>query len=313
MKPTFTLSLIALFGIFSSFLLLGCTSKHIKTEVSETRAEDGKNIRLSQEQSAKVKKPKEDLIIGFDPFKDDPDNPSSHNPLIKQFGDTPEVRTYIRLKQKLGRGIGLNIDEAIELYTAEVHLYRTPAAKEMLKDLKADKKRYERLGIPADGPILTDTPPKENLPPPDFVLVNPFTDDPDNPSPHNPLIRKFGDIPEVRTYIRLKQKFYSGIGFNIDEAIELYTTEAYLYPSDATKANLKRWKKDKERYERLGISMDGSVLRYTGETRYSNGRKTIIHPDGSKTIYDSRVEGGVIEIPSQAESPYTDDAIDEKN
>ena len=278
MKPTFTLPLIALFGIFSSFLLLGCTSKHIKTEASETRPEDGQNIRSSQEQSAKVKKPKEDLIIGFDPFKDDPDNPSPHNPLIKEFGDTPEVRTYIRLKQKLGRSIGLNIDEAIELYTAEVHLYRTPAAKEMLKDLKADKKRYERLGIPADVPVLTDTAPKENLPPPDFVLVNPFTDDPDNPSPHNPLIRKFGDLPEVRTYMRLKQKLGRGIGLNIDEAIELYTAEAYLYPSDATKANLKRWKKDKERYERLGIPMDRPVLRYTGETSHSNGKKNDSSP-----------------------------------
>ena len=278
MKPTFTLPLIALFGIFSSFLLLGCTSKHIKTEASETRPEDGQNIRSSQEQSAKVKKPKEDSIIASNPFKEDPDNPSPHNPLIKEFGDTPEVRTYIRLKQKLGRGIGLNIDEAIELYTAEVYLYRTPAAKEMLKDLKADKKRYERLGIPADVPVLTDTPPKENLPPPDFVLVNPFTDDPDNPSPHNPLIRKFGDLPEVRTYMRLKQKLGRGIGLNIDEAIELYTAEAYLYPSDATKANLKRWKKDKERYERLGISMDGPVLRYTGETSHSNGKKNDSSP-----------------------------------
>ncbi len=206
MKPTFTLPLIALFGIFSSFLLLGCTSKHIKTAVSETRPEDGQNIRSSQEQSAKVKKPKEDLITGFDPFKDDPENPSPHNPLIKEFGDTPEVRTYIRLKQKLGRGIGLNIDEAIELYTAE----------------------------------------------------------------------------------------------------------AYLYPSDATKANLKRWKKDKERYERLGISMDRPVLRYTGETSHSNGKKTISHPDGSKTIYDSRVEGGVTEVSPQASSAYTDDASDKK-
>ena len=273
MKPTFTLPLIALFGIFSSFLLLGCTSKHIKTESSETRSEDGKTAHLSTDKSVKTKPPKEDFTTGPNPFKEDPVNPSPHNPLIKEFGDIPEVRTYMRLKQKLGRGIGLNIDEAIELYTAEVHLYRTPTAKEMLKDLKADKKRYERLGIPADVLVLTDTARKENLPPPDFVLVNPFTDDPDNPSPHNPLIRKFGDLPEVRTYMRLKQKLGRGIGLNIDEAIELYTAEAYLYPSDATKANLKRWKKDKERYERQGISMDGPVLRYTGETSHSNDKK----------------------------------------
>ena len=34
--------------------------------------------------------------------------------------------------------------------------------------------------------------------------------------------------------------------------------------------------------------------------------KTHTHPDGSKTIYDSRVEG-VIEVPPQAKSPYTDE------
>lgn len=94
------------------------------------------------------------------------------------------------------------------------------------------------------------------------VILNPFKDDPDNPSPHNPLIRKFGDIPEVRTYIRLKQKLQLGIGLNIDEAIELYTAEVRLYPTPTAKAALKQWKKDKERYERLGIPMGGIVMRY---------------------------------------------------
>ena len=272
MKSTFTLSLIALLGIFASSLLFsGCASKHIKTEASEMRSEDGKTAHLSTGKNVKAKTPKEDFIVGFNPFKDDPDNPSPHNPLIKKFGDIPEVRTYMRLKQKFGRGIGLTIDEAIELYTAEVYLYPTPAAKEMLKDLKADKKRYERLGIPADVPVLTDTPPKANLPPPDFVLVNPFKDDPDNPSPHNPFIRKFGDIPEVRTYIRLKQKFLYGIGLNVDEAIELYTAEAHLYPSLEAKARLKSWKKDKERYERLGILTDEPVMRMRYNTKSDTG------------------------------------------
>ena len=95
----------------------------------------------------------------------------------------------------------------------------------------------------------------------DFIPgFHPFKDDPDNPSPHNPLVRKFGDIPEVRTYIRLKRKLGLGHGLNIDEAIELYTAEYHLYPSDATKANLKRWKKEKERYIRLGVDMRGPVL-----------------------------------------------------
>ena len=112
-------------------------------------------------------------------------------------------------------------------------------------------------------PNTTPVPEKQAPPKEDFIPgFNPFKDDPDNLSPHNPLVRKFGDIPEVRTYIRLKQKFLSGTGLNINEAIQLYTAEAHLYPSDATKANLKRWKKDKERYERLGIPMGGPVLRY---------------------------------------------------
>ena len=44
--------------------------------------------------------------------------------------------------------------------------------------------------------------------------------------------------------------------------------------------------------------------KYTGTTSYRS--------NGSKTIYDSRVEGGVIEVPPEAESPYTGDASDEK-
>lgn len=209
------------------------------------------------------------------PLTDDPDNPSPHNPFVKKFGDVPEVRTYLRLKQKLGRGIGLTIDEAIELYTVEVHLYPTPAATEILRDLKTDKKRYERLGIPVAGHLpsyildavvdasdefLQNPPVVDKQKSSDFVFVNPFTDDPDDPSPRNPLVKKFGDIPEVRTYIRLKHKFLYGIGLNVDEAIELYTAEAHLYPSLEAKARLKAWKKDKERYERLGILTDEPVL-----------------------------------------------------
>ena len=211
-------------------LLSGCSGKHVNEPHQHTTA-----VHDKQESPDSVR---------VHPLRDTPDDPSPHNPLIKKFGDIPEVHTYTRLKPKLERGIGLSIDEAIELYTAEVHLYPTPAAKEMLKDLKSDKRRYQRLGIPADVPVLTTrNVSKESLPPPEFVLVNPFRDDPNNPSPHNPLVKKFGDIPEVRTYIRLKQKFLSGIGLSIDEAIELYTAEAFLYPSDATKSELKKVEK----------------------------------------------------------------------
>ena len=118
-------------------LLSGCSARHVNEPL--------------QSPTPVVDKQESADVALVNPLTDDPDNPSPHNPLIKEFGNVPEVRTYLRLKQKLGRGIGLNIDEAIELYTAEVHLYPTPAAKEMLKDLKTDKKRYDRLGIQCVG------------------------------------------------------------------------------------------------------------------------------------------------------------------
>ena len=108
---------------------------------------------------------------------------------------------------------------------------------------------------------------KQVSPKADFIPgFNPFKDDPDNLSPHNPFVRKFGDIPEVRTYIQLKQKLGRGIGLNIDEAIDLYTAEYHLYPSDTTKSNLEKWKKDKERYIKLGVDISGPVLYSRGST-----------------------------------------------
>lgn len=116
---------------------------------------------------------------------------------------------------------------------------------------------------------------KQVSPQADFIIgFHPFKDDPDNPSPHNPLVRKFGDIPEVRTYIRLKQKLRYGQGLNIDEAIKLYTAEYYLYPSDSTRSNLKKWKQDKERYIRLGVDLDGPVLR--------DSRDPIVNPSAEE-------------------------------
>ena len=237
------MSMKTLLGFFTLIILLsGCNVRHVNEPLQNTTTV-----------------PNKQETVDADSLTTDPDHP-----LIKEFGDIPEVRTYIRLQQKLERGTGLTIDEGIELYTAQVHLYPTPAAKETLKDLKADKKRYERLGIPADRAVLTESD-DSPLPPPDFVLVRPFKDDPDNPSPHNPLVRKFGDIPEVRTYIRLQQKFLYGIGLNVNEAVELYTVEAHLYPSLEAKARLKSWIKDKERYERLGILTDEPVIGWNIE------------------------------------------------
>ena len=237
-------NLNSLLGFFMLVTVLsGCSVRHVDEPLQNTTTV-----------------PDKQESVASDTLTADPDHP-----LIKEFGDIPEVRTYIRLQKKLRRGSGLTIDEAIELYTVEAHLYPSLEAKArlMLIDLKADKRRYQRLGIPFDQPVLTSGDvSKENLPPPDFVLVHPFKDDPDHPSPHNPLIKKFGDIPEVRTYIRLQKKFRYGSGLTVDEAIALYTAEAHLYPSLEAKARLKSWIKDKERYQRLGILTDKPVMGF---------------------------------------------------
>ena len=210
MKSTFTFPLIALFGIFAGFLLSGCASKqHIKTEAPEMRSEDGKTAHLSTSKSAKAKKPKEDFIIGFNPFKDDPDNPSPHNPLVKKFGDIPQVRTYIRLQRKYLSGKPLTINEAIDLFAAEHHLYQRQPTKKWLNYLKKRKKELAKSG-------------------------------------------------------------------KLDEFEWKYT---------------------------------GSTS--TDYTRKGYTLKTHTHPDGSKTIYDSRVEG-VTEVPPQAKSPYVDEEENEK-
>ena len=151
----------------------------------------------------------------------------------------------------------------------------------------------------------------------DFIIgFNPFKDDPDNPSPHNPLVKRFGNNPQVRTYIRLQRKYLSGKPLTIDEAIDLLTAELYLYSWQVTKTRLKYLKEHKRDLEASG-RLDEFEWKYTGTTSVDHTQKgytikTHTRPDGSKTIYDPRVEGGVIEVPPQAKSPYTDDAGDEK-
>lgn len=134
-------TLLGLFILIT--LLFGCGVRHVNESLQNTTP-------VGEKQES----PKEDFIPGFHPFKDDPDNPSPHNPLVRKFGDIPEVRTYIRLNQKFRYGIGLTVDEAIEFYTAEAHLYPSREAKARLKSWKKDKERYERLGILTDEPVM---------------------------------------------------------------------------------------------------------------------------------------------------------------
>ena len=133
-----------------------------------------------------------------------------------------------------------------------------------------------------------------------FVLFNALDDDPDNPSPHNPLIKKFGDVPQVRTYIRFKQKLGSGTPLTVDEAIALYTADLYLYPYASTETILKSLKETKKRHEALGFPADTPVLRYTGSTshdlrRGDNVTRTL--PDGTRIISDSRLTDNPVVIP----------------
>lgn len=152
-----------------------------------------------------------------------------------------------------------------------------------------------------------------------FVLFNPLTDDPDNPSPHNPLIKKYGDIPEVRTYIKYYQKLHSGTPLTVDEAIAYYSADLYLYPYPATEVILKTLKDTKKRHEALGFPADTPVLRYPGGTShyYSRGAsgyynvKTL--PDGTRIINDWRLPGGKAVIPPKETSKSEGAAADARD
>ena len=135
-----------------------------------------------------------------------------------------------------------------------------------------------------------------------FVIVNPFRDDPDNPSPHNPLIKRFGDIPEVRTYMRLKQKLINTSGLTADEAIAYYTAELHLYQYDSSRKRLNRLKESKKINKASGLPDDAIVFRYTGITSLDLVRGdniTRILPDGTKIISDPRLPNDPTIIPPE--------------
>ena len=199
---------------------------------------------------------------------------------------------------------------------ASLILFSSCASKNT-KIEKSETRAVEEFKMRSEDGQSVHSNTKAKKPKEDFIIgFNPFKDDPDNPSPHNPLVKKFGDIPQVRTYIRLQRKYLSGKPLTIDEAIELHTVDLYLYRHKGTKAWLKYLKKHKRHLEASG-RLDEFEWKYTGSTSTDYTRKgytikTHTHPDGSKTIYDSRVKGSVIEVPPQAKSPYTDDTSNEK-
>ena len=148
-----------------------------------------------------------------------------------------------------------------------------------------------------------------------FVIVNPFRDDPDNPSPHNPLIKRFGDIPEVRTYMRLKQKLLNTPGLTSDEAIAYYTAELHLYQYDSSRNILNRLKESRKTNKASGLPDDAIVFRYTGITQQDlvrGDRITRILPDGTKIISDPRLKNDPTVIPPEKRHELNLDRNDEK-
>ena len=73
-------------------LLSSCSVRHINETPQNASVPDP---TLQRQDAKKQDTQKADFIIGFNPLRDDPDNPSPHNPLVRKFGDIPEVRTYI--------------------------------------------------------------------------------------------------------------------------------------------------------------------------------------------------------------------------
>ena len=154
-----------------------------------------------------------------------------------------------------------------------------------------------------------------------FTLVNPFKDNPDDPSPHNPLIKKFGDIPQVRTYMRLQQKMLSGTPLTRDEVIAFFAADFHLYRSPSTAEALRRAKESKKRDKKFGFSSDLPVFRYTGKkiidfSRVNHGGSisvTMIDPDGTKTIIDPRLnDGEPLVIPPRGKSLDADASNDDR-
>ena len=65
------------------------------------------------------------------------------------------------------------------------------------------------------------------------------------------LVKKFGDIPQVRTFIRLQRKYLSRKPLIIDEAIALLAADLYLYQHKSTEEHLKYLTKAKRNYKRV--------------------------------------------------------------
>ena len=65
--------------------------------------------------------------------------PPARRPRISEFGDIPQVRTYVTFMQKLENREPLSVNEVIEFLAADLYLYPSEAKAESLKRLEAIK------------------------------------------------------------------------------------------------------------------------------------------------------------------------------
>lgn len=74
---------------------------------------------------------------------------ASRQELISHFGDTPQVQTYLGLREKILEGEldeKLTLDEFIDYLTVLVYLYPSESTAELLERLKTMKKRLDAEG-----------------------------------------------------------------------------------------------------------------------------------------------------------------------
>ena len=72
-------------------------------------------------------------------------------------------------------------------------------------------------------------------------LSDPTEMDPDELADylHQNLIRRFGDIPEVHTFIALKRKIFKKEPLSLDEKIDYVSAQLHLFPHPETRKTLK--------------------------------------------------------------------------
>ena len=69
------------------------------------------------------------------------------------------------------------------------------------------------------------------------------------PPPRRPRLSEFGDIPQVRTYVRFMQKLENREPLSVNEVIEFLTAASYLYPSQDKAETLKKLETEKKKNE----------------------------------------------------------------